>query len=316
MGIRILIAEDEDTLRAVISEVLADDGHEVTAVPSGERALEEFKANPFPLVLTDIVMGRMSGIELLQAVKEFDPAALVIIMTSHASLETATAALRVGAHDYLMKPFDDLDTISKIVGKAVTQIEATQTKVMETKKQIESLEAMATRDGLTGLYNHRHFRQELAKELSRAERYGRPFSLVFVDVDHLKKYNDTHGHLAGDEVLRTVASLLSGQVRKDTLVARYGGEEFVILLPECDSLVAGSISESIREAVESHVFSGEETQPLGRLTLSLGVACYPYDATNAESLIDRADQALYQAKNGGRNRVCVWYADLGSSSAA
>jgi diguanylate cyclase (GGDEF)-like protein len=177
-------------------------------------------------------------------------------------------------------------------------------------EELERLNAqltdMANRDALTGLYNHRYFREVLDKELARAERHDRVFSLVFIDIDHFKNYNDTHGHLAGDDLLRRLAGVLRQQSRKSTVVVRYGGEEFVLLVPEADQDAARQFAENLRRAVEQHPFPGRECQPSGKLTLSLGVAAFPVSGRTSTELIDHADKALYRSKHGGRNLVSVW----------
>ena len=162
---------------------------------------------------------------------------------------------------------------------------------------------MVNRDGLTGLFNHRYFRDSLERELARVQRHPRPFSILFIDVDHFKQYNDTHGHLAGDHALRELARILEKHNRVSSICARYGGEEFVVLVPEVDGKGARVLAERIRQDVEQYPFPGRETQPLGAVTISLGVSSYPEDATDGESLIARADEALYQAKQKGRNTI-------------
>jgi diguanylate cyclase (GGDEF)-like protein len=263
--LRILVADDEQSLRTIVSQVLGEDGHAVTTVASGEEALTVFRKQPFPLVITDIRMGGMSGIDLLQNVKKMSPDTAVIIMTSHASLDTAITALRTGAYD---------------------------------------LKNLAIRDGLTTLYNHRYFQEALAVELVRSRRYTRNVSLVFMDVDYFKKYNDAHGHPDGDKVLIALSNIFRDSVRVSDIVARYGGEEFVLLLPETTKENALRVAEFIRKKVSDHPFPGRETQPLGRVTISLGVATFPQDGTDGSSLIERADKALYEAKRTGRNKVC------------
>jgi diguanylate cyclase (GGDEF)-like protein len=310
---RVLVVDDEETIRSVIAQVLEEDGYHVTEAGSGEEALDVFRRTAFPLVITDIVMSRMSGIELLKELKLLDPEVQVVVITSHASVDTATSALRSGATDYLTKPFDDLNAISKTADMALERrklsehnrqlMDRLKQNAEELKDLNRRLHEQATRDGLTGLFNHRYFRESLATELARCSRYRRPFSLVFMDVDHFKRYNDTHGHLAGDDLLKNLARLLEQDRRGSTIVCRYGGEEFVMLVPETDREGALKLAEIVRQRIEAHPFSGEERQPLGRVTLSLGVASYPDDGEDAEILIQHADKALYAAKNAGRNAV-------------
>lgn len=164
---------------------------------------------------------------------------------------------------------------------------------------------LATTDALTGLANRRVLEERLSEELRRTHRYGRPLSVIMADLDHFKLYNDTHGHATGDVVLRELALLLRATMRETDVVARYGGEEFVLLLPETSRAAALLVAEKIRDAVESHSFPNGETQPTGRLTISVGVAAYPDDLAEPVTLLDSADLALYRAKEQGRNRVCT-----------
>jgi diguanylate cyclase (GGDEF)-like protein len=162
---------------------------------------------------------------------------------------------------------------------------------------------MAERDWLTGLLNRRRLHSGLEEELARADRQGGEGSVIILDVDHFKIYNDQHGHLAGDEVLRGVAKLLQDSVEEKHVCARYGGEEFVVLLPGSDRSTAIAQAEKIRQLVENFPFEGRESQPAGVITVSLGVASFPADGTTGDAVLGRADNALYRAKANGRNRV-------------
>jgi diguanylate cyclase (GGDEF)-like protein len=166
----------------------------------------------------------------------------------------------------------------------------------------EEIYRLMTLDGLTDLYNVRFFRDSLEKEISRARRYGRVFSLVLFDVDHFKSINDTYGHLAGDAVLRQLGALVRSRVRRDDIPARTGGEEFAVILPEVDRKGATSFADKLRRAVEESAFRFEGT--LIPVTISLGVAEWDAAIPDAATLIARADEKLYEAKRGGRNRVC------------
>jgi two-component system cell cycle response regulator len=164
----------------------------------------------------------------------------------------------------------------------------------------DQMERMATTDGLTGLYNHRYFQERLEALLAQARRYGRKLSLVVVDVDHFKQVNDKHGHPAGDQVLRSVAQMISKQARDTDMVARYGGEEFAVILPETDTKGAKVIAERIRIAVQGNTFEFEGGTL--KATISLGIATCPDHAKDKAGLVERADQCLYFAKRNGRNR--------------
>jgi len=167
----------------------------------------------------------------------------------------------------------------------------------------QRMREMATRDELTGLWNRRHLAEQLDREIQRARRYGHPFAVALVDIDDFKAYNDAHGHLGGDEVLRQIAELLLRSTRRADVVARIGGEEFVIVLPESDAPGAAALAEKVREAVATAPFPGRESQPGGRLTVTLGLACFPDDGQDATVLLELADRALYLGKHDGGNCV-------------
>ncbi len=173
----------------------------------------------------------------------------------------------------------------------------------------EELSRLIITDEKTQLFNFRYFKSQLHQELIRARRFKEPFSVIMVDVDKFKHYNDTNGHLLGDEVLKKVARLIRQECRETDVPARFGGEEFALLLPRTDKDEAKAVAERIRRAVEDEVFINQEKQPGGNLTVSLGVATFPSDATSEEELIGVADIALYEAKSRGRNRS-LHYGDL------
>ncbi|UCG79497.1 MAG: diguanylate cyclase [Nitrospirota bacterium] len=311
---RILIVDDEPSLRAVLSQLLSEDGHQVVEAASGEDALEEFRKEKFQLVITDLKMDGMSGNDLLKSIKEISPDTQFIIITSYASLDTAIIALRAGAYDYLTRPFDDIDIVSTVVNRVVEKIglltkkrhliTSLEKKNEELAKANNFLKELSIRDSLTGLNNHRYFQEALSIEIIRSRRYEHHFSLIMIDIDHFKKYNDTYGHPAGDVLLKEISNIFKERIRKSDLAARYGGEEFVLILPETSKQNAISVAENIREQVEQHVFSGSNAQPESRVTVSIGVAGFPEDGDNASALIKYADDSLYKAKAQGRNTLC------------
>ncbi|MBE0607346.1 MAG: diguanylate cyclase [Deltaproteobacteria bacterium] len=311
--VQLLVVDDEEAIRGTLFALLGEEGYEVRAVSSGEEAIALLGEGTFPLVMTDIRMGGMTGIELLQEVKRLHPETEVIIMTSYASLETAVLALRSGAYDYILKPFEDLELVTTAVARAVERgalvrerdalLETLARKNKELSEINTFLAERANRDGLTGLYNHRYFQEALARETALCERHGRDLSLIFGDVDHFKQFNDTNGHQAGDMALCKIAEILKSCIRQSDIVARYGGEEFVVLLPDTIKEEGRVLAERIRAAIESHPFRGGETQPGGHLTISFGLSSYPGDGRRPGALIKGADSALYAAKRGGRNVI-------------
>ena len=195
--------------------------------------------------------------------------------------------IRVAALDYFKNIVGLLDEV-KIVGGA---------DYVETA-------LLAVTDGLTGLFNHRYFQDRLERSLLRAAELGSPLSLLMIDIDYFKQYNDLNGHIAGDVALREMASILRRSVKRDDVVARYGGEEFAVVMAGTDREAARSAAERLRAEVERTDFPNEQVLPGGQLTISVGLAAYPQDAADRAGLIEKADAALYAAKRGGRNRVC------------
>lgn len=166
------------------------------------------------------------------------------------------------------------------------------------------IERMATTDGLTGLYNHRHFHERLSGEIRRLDRFPEPLSLMLMDIDYFKKVNDTYGHPAGDKILHGVAGILKAALRSIDVPARYGGEEFAAILPGTDSKGAKNIAERLRKTVMDHPFSVDGKTV--KVTVSIGISTASISSKNKEELIERADQALYHAKKNGRNRSVIW----------
>ena len=176
---------------------------------------------------------------------------------------------------------------------------------LDRNREIETLKRQVTRDGMTHLHNHQHFREVLHNELSRAERYQRPLSLIFADIDHFKTINDTFGHLAGDRVIKAVAAKLTMEVRESDYVARYGGEEFAMILTETDADQAEIVAERLRSEIAGLNISieGNSISP----TMSFGISSLPKNnKIDSNELINRADNALYRAKEKGRNQCCTY----------
>ncbi len=174
------------------------------------------------------------------------------------------------------------------------------------KAQQEMLEGLSVRDRLTGLLNYGYFIDHLEKEQKRALRYQNPLSVIMLDVDYFKRFNDTFGHERGNEVLKRVTKVITKRIRNVDIAARYGGEEFVVTLPNATKKQALAVAERIRTAIEKETFKGNAAQPVVHVTISGGIASYPSQAEDIEQLVYKADQALYVAKETGRNQICVY----------
>jgi diguanylate cyclase (GGDEF)-like protein len=297
---RILVVDDSRTSLEHVATLLAGQGYDVETASDGLAALKRLRTESFDLAILDVLMPGLDGLELLRHVKhrseeEFLP---VILLSVRADVESRVQGLRLGADDYLGRPFRDEELLAR--AEALLRIKAMQERVRTAKKELEKL---SITDGLTGLYNHRFIQARLKEEFRRAQRYRDPLHLVLLDLDHFKEVNDRHGHLVGDGVLRDFSEVLASTVRETDLVARYGGEEFVVLLPHTPLPGAQAVADRIRAAVEEKRFAREREL---RVTVSGGLVGFPDDSISTpEMLLRHADEALYQAKREGRNRITV-----------
>ena len=194
------------------------------------------------------------------------------------------------------------ERVIQVIARDVTAMEEARARE---KLYLEKLEALSSTDELTQIANVRHFKVDLVRAHKHAVRYNTPYAILFCDVDHFKHFNDRNGHPAGDQVLKGVARVISSCCRGADMPARYGGEEFVVLCPGVDSSSAKVLAERIRSGIEAQPFEFGEFQPLGHVTLSIGVAAFPKSGKTETDVLASADQALYQSKKGGRNRVTV-----------
>lgn len=470
----VYVVDDEISITEVLKEALKDAGYQVETFPSADDAFARVKENPPHVVISDIRMPGMTGIELLKNIRILSQDIQFIIMTSHASLETALDAMRLGAYDYIHKPFEQLDDVIKTIDRTVEKLflqyqneqlldelaeknkalSGLNAKISQEKEEVIKINAlmtqmskakgvddviqvyldqvsslvggkpaifltymsaylslavthssqinkdtlknigvslkdldakayieklmnpmsfegiqslmkdffqtpeyfavpieeeatvggvmivfdslkdvptrrlfdsftqifkvsymntkmqkrihdMAIKDPLTGLYNRRFFNEKMEDELSRSRRTLMPVSLIYMDIDHFKKYNDQNGHPMGDVLLKMFSQVLKKTSRKNDIVCRIGGEEFVIILPHTDKVGAAIKAEKLRRVIESTPFPHGEKQPLGKVSSSMGVSEYPSHAHDAEGLVKAADEALYQVKSTTRNKVCL-----------
>jgi diguanylate cyclase (GGDEF)-like protein len=221
---------------------------------------------------------------------------------------STTAILMVGRHNTLnnRESRELLQQFSNSAGLILGNIDVY--KYLQTN--YASYKQQAFSDGLTGLYNRRFFNQELEREIQRSYRHFLNMSLIMIDVDHFKNYNDNNGHQAGDEALKKLGAILKAQTRICDVNCRYGGEELILILPETGKKQAAILAEKLRRAVAETLFEFQDKQPGGNFTISLGVSSFPDDAVKTEDLIQKADQALYHAKSTGRNKVDLYEKDL------
>ncbi len=295
---RVLIADDDNTLRTLLSTLLKRAGYEVLQASDGRMAWEIWQREFVRILVTDWTMPDMDGLELIGRIRAASAPGYtyLILLTARDDRADRIAGLDSGADDYLSKPVDPGELRARLaIGERILNLE---TRLSESLARLEKL---ATLDGLTGLSNRRHFFELARREFQRSRRFRHPLTAIMLDIDHFKRVNDTHGHGAGDEVLRTLARRCQECLRKVDILGRYGGEEFSILLPE-SGLEAGLLA---AERLQQCIAGAPMQTTAGPLavTISLGVAPDSPNLPDLEALLDRADAALYAAKRAGRNRV-------------
>jgi len=285
----ILVVDDEKAMRKLLCDVLTGAGYKVEAVSSGKEALERVQQDKFSIVITDLKIPGMNGIEVLRKLKTINPDIIVIIITAYPSVESAIEAMREGAYDYIIKPFN-IAAVKLVVHRATER-----RHLLHEAGQKEFYRELSIRDGLTSLYNHRHFHEVLSHEIERSRRYKYPFCLLMIDLDDFKRYNDTYGHPAGDKLLKSFSEFLVRSVRAVDIVFRYGGEEFTIICPETSMQTGIEVAWRLLNLARQKM----------PISISIGLSCFPDDADNKDDLIKKSDEALYQAKRLGKNRICT-----------
>ncbi len=284
---RLLVVDDDETFCGFVDILLSEKGYQVVTETDTRRVLELLRGQTFDVLLLDLEMPQVHGLELLEQVREHWNVLPILIVTAHGGGDTTLEAMRRGATDFVIKPVDASHLDLRIRAAC----------------DLEHAKRLANTDGLTGLYNHRYLHQRLQQEIERGGRYARQLSLVMADIDNFKAYNDAFGHPRGDGILIAVAETLRQISRASDVIARYGGDEFVLILPETPAGEARVMAERARESVEALHRAGNGSITPG-VTLSLGVASLSA-GDGKHDLIDAADAALYEAKRLGRNRVCV-----------
>jgi two-component system cell cycle response regulator len=295
----VLVVDDSPVVRAWVSQYLRAAGFEVELAENGVEGVRLLGRESFDVVVTDLGMPELDGFGVLERVKGQSPGTEVIILTgSHAEdVNCAIQALRLGAHDFLTKPPSAPEQLVRTVERGVEKKRLGEAN----GRLLRELEALSRTDSLTGLPNRRVFDESLRREVVRACRYDFPLSLVVLDLDHFKIINDTHGHQAGDAVLKSFASLAQEVFRDSDAVHRYGGEEFAVLLPHTPCVGAMDAAERLVLSVSTTPFRvGSETM---NVTVSAGVAWRESGEMTPLELLAQADAALYEAKRSGRNRV-------------
>jgi diguanylate cyclase (GGDEF)-like protein len=348
----VCVDDEEGVLRVLRAQLGARFGHEaqILTARSGDEAVALFDElsrdnEAIALVIADQIMPGMKGVELLEIVNRRFPTTMKILLTGQAGLDAVVDAInRAHLNQYIGKPWDETNLLLGVENllrqyrlvhenqQLIASLSSKNQALLEMNRELEAkiherthelaeantrLAQLAVTDGLTGLYNHRHLHERLSLEVERSQRSGLPLSLLMLDVDHFKQFNDSYGHPAGDEVLRQLARVLTDTRRANDVVARYGGEEFALILVDTAKFTAAKVAERVRERVEAHDFSDAfPKSKKNAISVSIGVATFADDGADAEALVRAADTALYAAKRAGRNRVVLATSAAASSPSA
>ncbi len=298
--VSILLIEDDYLTASLVKDSLAQIGelHHVLNIAEARKMLVEQKCD---LIILDLFLPDGNGLDLLKEIKNnpFFELVPVLVLSVNDGLTDKLKAFELGANDYLTKPFHILELIARV--RALSRGKQKQEVLLCNLKQMSVL---AEIDGLTGLYNHRFFADHLRYRFHLANEQNVPLAILMMDVDDFKQYNDSYGHLAGDQVLKEIGKIISTLVRGEDVPARYGGEEFAALLWNVNEKQALKIAERIRGTVNAKLFPGYGDQDDHLITISIGVVISP--AASPTELLTRADEALYRAKQKGKNQVDIW----------
>jgi two-component system cell cycle response regulator len=298
----VLVLDDSVLESERITEILTEDSHRVELAATTKEALDRIEAESFDLVIASLGLREEDSLRFCSQLRSMDQTRqlpILLVVEEHET-ERLAKGLDLGVNDYLVRPIDRNELLARIR----TQIRRRRYHD-RLRHNYELSLAMALTDSLTGLYNRRYLMTHLESLCARGNENAKAMSLLMFDIDYFKTINDTNGHAVGDAVLRELAERVSYNVRTFDTVARYGGEEFVVVMPDTALEVAVRVAERLREIVAERPFRGVGTVSDVAVTISMGVASQLDPSESPESLIDRADRALYEAKRAGRNRVVV-----------
>lgn len=309
---KVLVAEDTRSIRMIVSATVTHAGHETVEAVNGVEAVNYFKeAGDIDLIVMDAEMPELDGFEATRAIREFadDDWVPIVFLSAHDEDDYVQRALDTGADVYLKKPINSVQLLGQI--RAMERIAAMKARLSEMNQELQTvnsvLESMAKVDGLTQISNRRCFDERIDVELARCRRNRSPLSLIICDIDCFKQYNDTYGHLAGDNCLKKVAKAIEKNFGRATdLVARYGGEEFVVLLPDTQVSDAHRMAGNMLDSVTDLSIPHRTSKARDTVSISIGVACTDgFELISKADLIEKADGALYEAKETGRNQVVL-----------
>lgn len=328
---RILIIDDEPALLDLLGSALSEQDYEILSADTGSRGLDLYQSADPDLILVDLLLPDISGLEILKRISVQDEETGLVVISGAGSTDVVIDALRRGAWDFLTKPFPSLELVfhtvrtclekaalkrenklyrehlEREVGRRTQELEAEIQRRKAVEEDLRRSELryreLSLTDDLTGLYNARHFFKQMQAEVDRSMRHQGPLALCLLDIDHFKRYNDSHGHLCGDAVLAELGRIILRCIRESDSAYRYGGEEFFLILPATCREEAARVAERVRLAFLEHAFFPKDGVE-AHVTLSIGVSCFRR-GESVSDLVERVDQNLYAAKNAGRNTtVC------------
>ena len=297
----VLVVEPDEFVGQRLAAVLDEDGQTVAYVTTANAAMESLTNGAFDLIITSLYLQESDGLRLcsqLRALDEFRTMPVLLVIEPE-EVGGLAKGFELGINDYLIRPVD----ANELKVRVRTQLRQKRYRERFQDNYRRSL-SLALIDDLTGLYNHRYLSAHIETALRRAVANGKPLSLLMLDIDFFKKVNDNHGHGAGDSVLKEFASRTVRGIREFDTAARCGGEEFVVVMPDCDVRVATNVADRLRCLVSDSPFSAGDAAGIA-VTVSIGIACRQGDDDTPDALLARADEALYEAKRNGRNRVEV-----------
>lgn len=295
MTYSILVVDDDEAIKNSVEEFLIIQNYKVKSAANAQHALEILQIFHADIVITDITMQGMDGLELTKKIKSKYHAD-VMVMTGYSAEYSYEEAVKAGASDFIFKPFK-FEELELRISRVLRESEIKQERVNLLKK----LEKLAITDALTKLYNSRHFFSEIKTEIMRNKRYSHDLSLLILDIDFFKKYNDNWGHVEGDKVLMEIGKTIKSCMRSMDTAYRYGGEEFAIILPETGIEEACVVGMRIKDTISDLIFEPESGEKQS-IKISIG-ATELIDSEDYKTFIKRADKALYKSKDTGRDKL-------------
>jgi diguanylate cyclase (GGDEF)-like protein len=299
----ILIVDDLPQNLQVLGSILRKSKYQIAVATNGQQAIDILQNISPDLILLDVMMPGIDGHEVCRRLKEQEKLRdiSIIFLTAKSETDDIVKGFELGAVDYITKPFNATELLARV--KTHIELKKNRDVILNLIDELENknriLEKMAVTDGLTRIFNHSHIIDRLNNEICAAVRHSDPLSIIMFDIDHFKNINDTYGHQIGDEVLVEVTSKIKDALREIDIIGRYGGEEFLVVMRKTDREGCFIASERIRQTIESLTWEHENLH----VTISGGIGVIEIENESAATMIKRADECLYIAKNNGRNRI-------------